>query len=115
MANQPIKITDATFKKEVLDSDLPVLVDFWAPWCGPCKMIGPVLEDYAKERGDKITIAKLNVDEEQQYAGQFGVMSIPTMILFHKGKAVGQLVGFRPKNEMFKILDGALEQLSTTA
>ena len=112
MAQYTVPITDATFQAEVLDAELPVLVDFWAPWCGPCKMIGPVLEEYARDNGDKIKIAKLNVDEEQRWAGQFGVMSIPTMILFHKGKAVGQLVGFRPKNEMYKILDNALNQLA---
>jgi len=113
MASKPITVTDATFKQEVLESQLPVLVDFWAPWCGPCKMIGPVLEEYAKDNGDKITIAKVNVDEEQSYAGQFGVMSIPTMILFHNGKAVGQLVGFRPKAEMYRILDSALQQIAS--
>lgn len=112
MTKYAFPITDETFQKEVLESELPVLVDFWAPWCGPCKMIGPVLEDYAKENPEKIKIAKLNVDEEQRFAGQFGVVSIPTMILFHKGKPVGQLVGFRPKNEMYQILDNALNELT---
>lgn len=111
MAQYTVAITDTSFETEVLQSELPVLVDFWAPWCGPCKMIGPVLEEYAKENQGRIKIAKLNVDEEKQWAGQFGVMSIPTMILFHKGQPVGQLVGFRPKNELAQILNGALAQL----
>lgn len=110
MANT-VPVTDATFEQEVLGSDIPVLVDFWAPWCGPCKLVGPVLEEIASEKAGSLKIAKLNVDENQQYAGQYGVMSIPTMILFHKGKAVGQMVGFRPKPELTRILDNAIGQL----
>lgn len=111
MAQHTIAITDETFEQEVLQSEVPVLVDFWAPWCGPCKMIGPILEEYAKDNAGRIKIVKLNVDEQQRWAGQFGVMSIPTMILFHKGQTVGQMVGFRPKNDMYKVLDNALSQL----
>lgn len=111
MATYTVPITDATFDQEVLKADLPVLVDFWAPWCGPCKMIGPVLEEIARDNPTRLKIAKLNVDENQTYAGQFGVVSIPTMILFHRGEAVGQLVGFRPKAELVKILDQAIETL----
>lgn len=115
MAQHTFPISDATFEQEVLKSDLPVLVDFWAPWCGPCKMIGPVLEEIARDNPERIRIAKLNVDDNQQWAGKFGVMSIPTMILFHKGETVGQLVGFRPKAEMVRIIDKALEDLESPA
>lgn len=113
MATKPVQITDATFAQEVLESEIPVLVDFWAPWCGPCKMVAPVLEEIAGEKTGQLKIAKLNVDDNPGSAGQFGVMSIPTMILFHGGKAVGQLVGFRPKTELSRILDNALAQLAT--
>ncbi|HEY3364467.1 MAG TPA: thioredoxin [Symbiobacteriaceae bacterium] len=112
MAKNTVPVNDTTFEQEVLKSEIPVLVDFWAPWCGPCKMVGPVLEEISVEKAGRLKVAKLNVDENQQYAGQFGVQSIPTMILFHGGKAVGQLVGFRPKAELDRILESALTQLA---
>jgi thioredoxin 1 len=98
-----IKITKDNFEAEVLQAEKPVLVDFWAVWCGPCQMVGPVLEEISEERDDLI-VGKVNVDEEQELAAQFGVMSIPTMILFKGGEAAGKLVGAMPKEEILKIL-----------
>ena len=90
-------VTDATFDTDVLASDKPVLVDFWAEWCGPCKMVAPVLDEIAGENKDKITIAKLDIDVNQKTAQAYQVMSIPTMIVFQNGKPVKQIVGARPK------------------
>ena len=98
-----IKITKDNFEAEVLQAAKPVLVDFWAVWCGPCQMVGPVLEEISEERDDLI-VGKVNVDEEQELAAQFGVMSIPTMILFKGGEAAGKLVGAMPKEEILKVL-----------
>ena len=94
-----VKVTDATFESEVINSDKPVLVDFWAPWCGPCKMVGPVLEEIAGENAG-VKIAKVNVDENQQYAGQLGVFNIPTMIMYKNGEPVDKLVGAMPKQQI---------------
>lgn len=93
-----VKVTDQSFKEQT--SKGLVVVDFWAPWCGPCKMIGPVLEELSDEMADKVTIAKLNVDENQQTAGQYGVMSIPTLLFFKDGEVVDQVVGFQPKEAL---------------
>ena len=97
-----IHLTDNNFKKEVLESDLPVLVDFWAPWCGPCKMIGPLLEESAKEFDKKLKVAKVNVDESPQAATKYGVMSIPTLIFFKQGKIMNQVVGALSRQELKK-------------
>lgn len=99
---QIIHLADADFKKEVLESDLPVLVDFWAPWCGPCKMIAPILEDSAKEFSGKIKIAKVNIDESQDAANQYGIMSIPTLMFFKNGKVMDQVVGALSKHDLRK-------------
>jgi len=98
-----LHINAESFDK-VINQDIPVLVDFWAPWCGPCKMLGPVLEDAEKDLGGKAVIAKLNVDDEQDLAVKFGVSSIPTVIVFKKGEAVDRSVGFINKEKVLKIL-----------
>lgn len=95
-------VTDAQFDSEVLQSDVPVIVDFWAPWCGPCRIIAPRLDEIEKEYAGKVKIVKLNVDEERQWAGKFGVMSIPTIMLFKNGQSAGQIVGAVPKEEIIR-------------
>lgn len=101
---KPLEITDSTFQSEVLDASQAVLVDFWAPWCGPCRMVGPILEEIAAEQDSRIKIVKVNVDENQQYVSQFGVFNIPTMILFKDGQQVDKIVGALPKNQLLERL-----------
>ncbi len=100
-------VTDNNFQAEVIESDTPVLVDFWAPWCGPCRVVAPVLEEIAAERQD-LRIVKLNVDENQQTAAQYGVMSIPTMIVFKHGQAAKTIVGAYPKKRLEAELEPVL-------
>ena len=103
-----IEITDSSFTTEVTDSTVPVLVDFWAPWCGPCKMVAPVLEELAQEYAGKLKIVKLNVDQNQQVAAQFGISSIPTLIMFKNGKESGKMIGFQSKDALKKMIAGSL-------
>ncbi|MFN8442271.1 MAG: thioredoxin [Caldilineaceae bacterium] len=103
--SKPVKVTDSTFENEVINSSSPVLVDFWAEWCGPCKMIAPVLDELAGELDGKLTIGKLDVDHNPDTAMAFGVMSIPTLLLFKDGKAVDRIVGFQPKAQLVKRLE----------
>ncbi len=93
-------VTDRNFEAEVLKSNLPVLVDFWAEWCGPCRMIGPIVEEIAKELKGKLKVAKVNVDEAQELAAQFNIMSIPTLLIFKKGEPVEQMVGAMSKDHL---------------
>jgi thioredoxin 1 len=107
MAGNLDAVTDINFQAEVIESDVPVLVDFWAPWCGPCRVIAPVLEQIAIERDD-LRIVKLNVDENQQTAASFDVLSIPTMILFRNGQVVKKVIGAYPRKKLEAELEPAL-------
>lgn len=102
------KITDDTFQKDVLESQTPVLVDFWAEWCQPCQMVGPVVEELGEEYAGKISVGKLNVDENINIPGNYGVMSIPTLIVFKDGKPFKTMVGVQGKDTLKKALDEAL-------
>ena len=102
MSDQITTLTDATFDEHVTTSDVPVLVDFWAEWCGPCKLIAPVLEEIATEQGAKLSIAKLNIDENLDITRRYEVMSIPTLLLFKDGQVVQRLIGAKPKGALLQ-------------
>jgi len=107
MSNE-IQLTDANFEQEVVKSGTPVLVDFWAPWCGPCRMIGPVIEELAKEYDGRIKVCKLNTDENPETASRFQISAIPTILFFKGGKMVKDAVGLQPREELKKIMDSLL-------
>ncbi|HET9052170.1 MAG TPA: thioredoxin [Candidatus Dormibacteraeota bacterium] len=101
----PLTVTDATFRTEVVDSDVPVLVDFWATWCAPCKMIAPLVEELATEYEGRVKVVKVDIDANPASPGQFGVMSIPTILLFRDGEATKRIVGYQPKARLKSEID----------
>ncbi len=107
--SKPIIIDDGNFDQNVLQAEIPVLVDFWAAWCGPCRMVAPIVEELAQEYGGKVGFAKLDVDQNPKTAGKYGIMSIPTLIIFKNGEPVSHLVGFRPKADLKRELNAALD------
>lgn len=108
MAEGISELDKDTFPKKVLEAQKPVLVDFWAPWCGPCRAVAPVVEELAKEYAGKVEFAKVNVDEAPVIASNYGVMSIPTLIVFKEGKPIEQVIGYKAKGDLKKLLDNAL-------
>jgi thioredoxin 1 len=105
MSEHIIHVTDSTFKSEVLDSDLPTLVDFWAEWCGPCKMIAPILDDIAKEYQGRLKVTKLNIDDNPKTPGEYGIRGIPTLLLFKSGSVEAQKVGALSKSQLTAFID----------
>ena len=108
MAENIQNVDQDSFQKTVIESSKPVLVDFWAPWCGPCRAVGPIVEELANEYNGKAVFAKVNVDDSPFVASNYSVMSIPTIMIFKEGKPVQQIVGFKPKDQLKKLLDDAL-------
>ncbi len=110
--SEPIHVTDAAFEKAVLQNPLPVIVDFWAPWCGPCKMVGPMLDKIGKELGEKLVVAKVNTDENPQWATQYGVQGIPTMLFIYGGKIIHRQVGALPERMLREAVTQFMEVIA---
>ena len=108
MSEQIVDLTDGSFEQEVLQSDVPVVVDYWAEWCGPCKMIGPILEELAVEYGGKVKMAKINIDENPQTPPKFGIRSIPTLMVFKNGEVEGTKVGAASKSDLVAFINGSI-------
>jgi thioredoxin 1 len=113
MITEPVHVTDASFEKTVLQSALPVIVDFWAPWCGPCKMIAPILDKLAKEKAGKLIVAKVNTDDNPDWATRYGVQGIPTMLLIANGKIVHRQVGALPEPMLIDVITQFLEVIQS--
>ncbi|MBN2257787.1 MAG: thioredoxin [Anaerolineaceae bacterium] len=113
MINEPINVTDAAFEKSILQSDIPVIVDFWAPWCGPCKMVAPTLEKIANEMAGKLLVAKVNTDENNEWAMKYGVQGIPTMFFISGGKIVHRQVGALPESLLREAINQFMEVINT--
>ena len=112
MSNEPVHITDAEYEQKVLQSNIPVIVDFWAPWCGPCKMIAPILDKFAKEYAGKLLITKINTDENQEWMAKYGIQGIPTMLFVANGKIVHRQVGALPERMLRDTLTQFMESVN---
>lgn len=115
MINEPVHVTDAQFEETVLKSSIPVIVDFWAPWCGPCKMVAPILDKIAKEQAGKLIVAKVNTDEHPEWATRYGVQGIPTMLFVSNGKVVHRQVGALPEKMLREVLDQFIDVVAGTS